>query len=203
MEAKHEEIIALLNAEMPFPQIMKKDVMSLSTIYRVKNIKSWIDRNPIKSMRRAKDHNVSEATVKRVVKKNFGARWLAKTKKFLLTECLKALSLECFKKLLQMLKKKMAIFLFSDKKYFTVSSPRRLPRKPLMPSNQSKSLSILHRLWFLDSLPFQEKRWCLLFLRQLKDLKAHTLPWIVAIFPDPEEVLFVQDDIPCHKTVQT
>ena len=80
MEAKREDIFGLLLLEMPIPQIMKEVGISLSTIYRVKNslkeqghvkykpgsgrkpsvvtfglvsaVKSQIDRNPIRSMRR-------------------------------------------------------------------------------------------------------------------------------------------------------
>ena len=109
MEAKREKIVGLLHTEMPFLQIMKNNGKSLSTIYRDKNsskeqerikhkpglgrkpsvviprifsaIKSRIDRNPIRSMRRmAKDLNVSEATVRRVLKKNLSIRPLARIK---------------------------------------------------------------------------------------------------------------------------
>ena len=69
--------------------------------------------------RMTKDLNLFETTVRRVVKKNIGASSLAK--KFFLTDRLKALRLEHSKKLLHMLKKKMPILLFSDKKYFTIN----------------------------------------------------------------------------------
>ena len=68
----------------------------------------------------AKDLNVSEATVRKVVKKNIGARSLAKNKKFLFTYHPKALRMERSEKLLFMLKIKSPILLFSDEKYFTV-----------------------------------------------------------------------------------
>ena len=35
-------------------------------------------------------------------------------------------------------------------------------------------------------------------------LKAHVIPYIIDTFPDPQEILFIQDDAPCDtaKTVQ-
>ena len=88
MEAKRE--VTLPHPEMPFPQIMKEVGTSLSTKSNVGYVKripgfgrkpsavtprlvsvfnSQIDRNPISSMRRVvKNLNVSEATIRKVVK---------------------------------------------------------------------------------------------------------------------------------------
>ena len=94
------------------PTVLTKRILNL--------VRSRVARNPIRSMRAmARETNVSEATVRRAVKK-LGARSLARCKKFLLTERLRTLRLERVKRILWQLKKKMPILLFSDKKYFTV-----------------------------------------------------------------------------------
>ena len=101
---------------------MKKVGTFLSTIYRIKKslkeqgrvkrdqgserkpsvvaprlvttTKSHIDGNPIRSMKRVlKVLNVSEPSVRRVVKENIGTRSLARTKMYFLIDCLKALRL--------------------------------------------------------------------------------------------------------------
>ena len=125
--------------------------------------------------RMANDFNMSEATVKRIIKKNIGARSLARTKNLLLNDYLKTLRLQRSKKLLHV-EEKSANFVAPRRKILliqpaivelTISPPRRMPRKSLMPSDQSKCLSILHRLWFSDSLTLSKKICCLSFLRQI------------------------------------
>ena len=149
MEEKREKIVAALHAGTPIPDIMKDLKTSRATIFMVKRclktsgqvkgksgsgrkptvvstkliraIRSRINRNPVRSMRgMAKDFNVSEWTIQNIIKNKLGARSLARTHRFLLTNGLKALRLERCKKLLWILKKNTPIILFSDKKYFTV-----------------------------------------------------------------------------------
>jgi hypothetical protein len=68
----------------------------------------------------AKELNVSKASIRGVVKNKLKARSFARTQKFQLTDCLKALRLERCKKILANLKKRSPIILFSDEKYFNV-----------------------------------------------------------------------------------
>ena len=66
------------------------------------------------------DLRVSDFSVKKVVKEA-EARSLARAKRFMLTEKLKASGLEKCKKIKSVRKKKTPIIIFSDEKYFTVN----------------------------------------------------------------------------------
>ena len=149
MEAKREQIVALLHEGLSIPDIMTKLSVSRATIFNTKkrlselghvktkpgsgrkptvttprllaNLKARIRRNPIRSMRgMAKEFGISEFTVRSAIKNKIGARSLSRTKRFLLTDRLKTLKLERSKKLLWILKKKTPVILFTDEKYFAV-----------------------------------------------------------------------------------
>ena len=65
--------------------ILKKQEASVVTPRLVSAFKSRNERSPVKSKRRmVRDLNFSEATVRRVVKKNIADRLVAKTKIFFL-----------------------------------------------------------------------------------------------------------------------
>ena len=94
---------------------------SVTTPRLINAIKSRVARNPVQTMRgMARDLNVSEKTVRRIVKKNLKAKSFARNQKFLLTDRIKISRLERCEKILNKLKKKMPIILFTDEKYFTV-----------------------------------------------------------------------------------
>ena len=83
-------------------------------------VKSRVARNPIRTIRgMAREVGVAETSMRRAVRKA-GYRSNARSEKFLLTERLKAARLEKAKVLLNLLKKKTPIILFTDEKYFTV-----------------------------------------------------------------------------------
>lgn len=80
--------------------------ISVTTARLVNVLKSRVARNPIRSMRAmAHDIRVSEVMVRKVIKERLGARSLARTHNFLLTDHLKGLRLERSKKLLNIFKK--------------------------------------------------------------------------------------------------
>jgi len=78
-------------------------------------VKSQINRNSIRSMRvLTKDLKISEWTIRNIVKKTSWS--LARTSRFLLTECLKSHRLEGCKTLLWILKKNTPFNFFTDEK---------------------------------------------------------------------------------------
>ena len=148
-EARREAVVAFLQSGSSVQAIQKKLGVSRATIFNIKKrlkveghvkrksgsgaattvatpslvskIRNRIRTNPVRTMRgMARELGVSEHTVRNVVKKKLGARSLARTKKFLLSDRLKALRVERCNKILAILKKKKQIILFSDEKYFSV-----------------------------------------------------------------------------------
>ena len=146
---KREAIVAALLAGKTNKEVVEQLKVSAKTVYNVKKrfeagkglghqsgagrpksvttprlinaIKSRVARNPVQTMRgMARDLNVSEKTVRRIVKKNLKAKSFARNQKFLLTDRIKISRLERCKKILNKLKKKTPIILFIDEKYFTV-----------------------------------------------------------------------------------
>jgi hypothetical protein len=253
MEAKREKIVALLHAETPIPDIMSQLGTLRRTIFRVKKyleerghvrqqpgsgrkptvvssklistIKSRIQRNPIRSMRgMAKDLKVSEWTIRNIVKTKLGARSLARTKRCLLSERLKTLRLERSKKILQILKKKTPIILFSDEKYFTVDPVCNSRNNRYITKKRSKDVPHSIRSVQKSKHPAQimmfglvasnGKKMPPIFLesgfrmgaKEYLDriLIPHVKPWIQSNFSDNDYIVFMQDGAPCHtaKTVQ-
>jgi len=253
MEAKREQIVALLHAGFSIPDIMSKVSVSRATIFNTKkrlkefghvkrrpgscgkptvttprlvaNLKARIKRNPIRSMRgMAKELNVSEFTVRSIVKKKIGAKSLSRTKIFLLTDRLKALKLERSKKLLWILKKKMPIILFTDEKYFTVDQVQNSRTDRYITKLKIRDVPDHIRTIKKTKHPSQLMMFGLVASNGLKMppvfleqgfrmgakeyleviLNSHVLPWIQDNFPDPSEIVFMQDGAPCHtaKSVQ-
>jgi inhibitor of nuclear factor kappa-B kinase subunit alpha len=253
MEAKREKIVTLLHAQTPIPEIMKELGTSRRTITRVKKaleergnvkhkagagrkpkvvtprlinvLKARIWRNPIRSMRgMAKDLKVSEWTIRNVVKNKLGARSLARTKRFLLSDRLKASRLERSKKILHILKRNTPIILFSDEKYFTVDpvSNSRIDR--FITKKRAKDVPDSIRSVQKAKHPAQVMMFGLVasdgkkmppvflesgFRMGAKEylnriLITHVLPWIQENFSDSDNIVFMQDGVPCHtaKTVQ-
>lgn len=243
---KTEDIVKALQAQKTVKDIVEELGVPCRTVYRIKDrlktrgttkrktgsgrplsvvtsgfiekIKQKVKRNPVLTMRgMARELGVNEKSVRKAVKL-LGARSLARTKRFLLTESLKASRLARAKKILSMLKKKSPVILFTDEKYFTVNpvsnsrhdrlvsdlhvsdipakvrfSPQmKHPRQVMMfglVSSDGKKMSPV----FLDSgLRLDSK----LYIDRV--LVSHVLPWIQKNYPDPREYIFMQDGAPCH-----
>jgi len=197
--------------------------VSVVTSGFVKQIKQRIKRNPARTMRgMARELGVDEKSVRKAVKLS-GARSLARTKRFLLTETLKASRLARAKKILSMLKKNSPVILFTDEKYFTVDpvsnsrhdryiSDKHVSEVPdrvrFAPQTKHPSQVMMFGLVssdgkkmdpvFLDSgLRLDSK----LYIEKV--LQPYVLPWIQANYPDPEEYVFMQDGAPCHTSNMT
>ena len=85
----------------------------------VAKVKDRIKKDPLKTMRAmAREMNVSEKDIRKVVPDHLGAKSRAGKRKFLLTQPLKPLRFQKSKKLLWILQKKTPVILFPDEKYF-------------------------------------------------------------------------------------
>jgi len=253
MEAKREKIVAALHAGTAIPDIMMALKTSRATIFRVKKclkdsgqvkrkpgsgrrptvvtkkvinvVRSRINRNSVRSMRAmAKDLKVSEWTVRNIVKNKLGARSLARTSRFLLTERLKSLRLERCKKLLWILKKNTPVILFTDEKYFTVNqvlnsrnnryiTKKRVKDVPDHVKSVKKSKHPAQIMVFglvasngLKMPPVFLKSGFRMGAKDYLDqiLMPHVLPWIQTNFSNDDNVILMQDGAPCHtaKSVQ-
>jgi transposase len=134
---KTEDIVKALQAQKTVKDIVEELGVPCRTVYRIKDrlktrgttkrktgsgrplsvvtsgfiekIKQRVKRNPVRTMRgMARELGVNEKSVRKAVKL-LGARSLARTKRFLLTESLKASRLARAKKILSMLKKNLLL----------------------------------------------------------------------------------------------
>jgi inhibitor of nuclear factor kappa-B kinase subunit alpha len=244
---KREAIVAALHAGKAIPDIIKEIGVCRATIFNVKKalkdrghinrkpgtgrkatvvtprlinvVRSRIRRNPIRSMRgMAKELNVSEFSIRKIVKQELGAKSFARTQKFLLTDRLKALRLERCKAILAILKKKTPVILFSDEKYFTVDpvlnsrTDRFITKKkakdtPAAIRSVQKSKHPAQVMMFglvssngLKMPPVFLKSGFRMGAREYLDkiLIPHVLPWIQMNFPNNNNVILMQDGAPCH-----
>lgn len=242
-----EKIAALVSAGEPEKDIIKKLKVSRSTISRVKRrlleeghvnrssgsgrkisvtntslinkVKRRIKRNPHLSMRAmASEFNVSDHTIRRIVRDKLGGKSRARTQKFLLTARLKDLRLKRCKKILWQLKKKTPVILFSDEKYFTVDpihnsrtdryiSTLKVEDVPdnIKTSSKTKHPSQVMVFGLIASnglkmdpvfLPSGFRMGAVDYLEKI--LKPHVLNWIQNNFGDDENYVFMQDGAPGH-----
>ena len=182
-------------------------------------VRSRVARNPISSMRRiARDVGVSDWSIRKIVKDRLKARSLARTKRFLLTDSLKSSRLDRCKKILQALKKKMPVILFSDEKYFTLDpiinsrTSRFISRTKAKDAPEhirmiktTKHPSQIMMFGLVSStgqkmppvfLPIGLRMGSKEYLEQV--LQPHVLPWIQATFKNTSNVILMQDGAPCH-----
>ena len=158
----------------------------------------------------ARDLGVSEFSVRKAVKEA-GPWSLARTKRFMLTDKLKASRLEKCKKIRSILKKKKTIILFSDEKYLTVN--------PDSNSHHDRFISSLKVSNIPDKVKFVPqakhpsqimifglvssggKKTTPVFLHSglkmgaqdyvKRVLKFLVLPWVLANYPEPANYVFM------------
>ena len=181
-------------------------------------IRAKVRRTPNKSIRKmSKELKMGDGTLRRGLK-TLGIKSRAKTKRFLLTDRLKASRLERARKIMAVLKKKKPVLLFTDEKYFTVD--------PVSNSRHDRYLSSLRVEDVPDSVRFvtqtKHPTQVMMFGLVASDgkkmppvflpsglrmnskeylshvLVPHVLPWITANYDDPRDPVFVQDGAPCH-----
>lgn len=143
---KRESIVKRLHVGKPIKQIAKAVSVTISTVYHFKRylkergtvdrkpqsgrratvvtkrlinlVQNRVIRNPMRSMRMiARETGVLDYSIRKAVRK-LGARSLVRTSKFLLTDCLKMLRLNRCKQILNLLKMKAPVILYTDEKFF-------------------------------------------------------------------------------------
>ena len=192
---------------------------SVSTPRLINAIKSRVARNPVQTMRgMARDLNVSEKTVRRIVKDKLKAKSFARNQKFLLTDRIKTTRLDRCKKILNQMKKKTPIILFTDEKYFTVDPIINSRTNRYIAKGRAKDAPDHVRSVQNTKHPAQIMMFGLVSSNGLKMdpvylpiglrmaskeyldlvLKPHVLPWIQANFADDDNVILMQDGAPCH-----
>jgi transposase len=192
---------------------------SVTTPRLINAIKSRVARNPVRTMRgMARDLNVSEKTVRRIVKKNLKAKSFARNQKFLLTDRIKISRLERCKKIMNQLKKKTPIILFTDEKYFTVDPITNSRTSRYIAKGRAKDVPDHVKSVQNTKHPAQIMMFGLVASNGLKMdpvylpiglrmgakdylelvLKPHVLPWIQENFDDDDNVVLMQDGAPCH-----
>jgi transposase len=244
---RREAIVAALLAGKTHPEIMEQFKVSRKTIYNIQNnfkesgtlahkpgagrpksvatqrlvniVRSRVARNPVWTMRgMARELGMSEFTIRSVVKKNLKCKSFARNQKFLLTDRIKISRLDRCKKILNKMKKKTPIILFTDEKYFTVDPIINSRTSRYIAKGRAKDAPDHVRSVQNSKHPAQIMMFGLVASNGLKMdpvylpiglrmgakeylelvLKSHVLPWIEANFDDPENVVLMQDGAPCH-----
>jgi len=229
------KIRALLEVGQTPTEISRQLNVSRATVYNVRDketvdrkqgsgrkavldhqeVKRTIEEAPLKSMRsHAKDMGVSEATVRRAVKK-LGGKSLVRVERPLLTPKMKETHLQRCQALLNNLKKAPAnrVIIFSDEKSWTVDPVRnRKNDRYLSFGDVNESIRTLSTtkhpasamsLGFVASnglkapLIWFKTGFRLTAAEYIKVLEDKFLPWVRTNFPDGNVVL-QQDGAPAH-----
>lgn len=244
------EILRLLRAQKSVSDIMALVKCSRATVFRVKasiglptvprkpgsgrkrsvrtpaliqSIKMKVTRNPVRSMRKmAKQANVSEATVRRVVKYDLKGKSRARVKRHLITDRIKAARVERSKKLLSELKKRSVVILFTDEKLFTVDSVSNSRTNRYISSKKASDVPENIKFTFRTKHPAgvmvfglvasDGKTMDPVFIQEglkvnthvyLGILKNHVLPWITSTYGKDANIVFQQDGAPAHTSKKT
>ena len=250
-ESRRAEIMKLVHAQIPAKDISNVLSIPMSTVYEVKArcsitgtvrrksgsgkipsvrtpelikaVRDRIRRNPVRSMREmARSFNVSEKTMRTVVKKDLKAKSRARVKRQLLTAKTKAARLERCKVLLSRLKKGAPLIMFTDEKVFTVDKvsnsrtdryisslrvedvpehvriigqtkhPTSIMMFGLICSDGEKMPPV-----FIDSgIRMDSKKY-------IGILEDHVKPWIESTYGPGVAYVFQQDGAPCHTSKLT
>lgn len=245
-----EAILKLLRAQKSIPEIMALENCSRATVFRVKaaiglpsaprksgsgrkrtvrtpaliqSIKKKVTRNPVRSMRKmAKEANVSEKTVRRVIKYDLKAKSRARVKRHLITDRIKEARLDRCKKLRSELKKRPAVILFTDEKLFTVDSVSNSRTNRYISPKKASDVPDNIRFTFRTKHPAgvmvfglvasDGRKMDPVFIKEglkvntdvyLEILKDHVLPWITSTYDEETNVVFQQDGAPAHTSKKT
>jgi transposase len=190
----------------------------------IRAVRDRIRRNPVRSMRKvAKDLDISERTIRRIVKVNLGAKSRARIAKQLISSDAKTKRLERAKKLLSRLKRGAQITLFSDEKVFTIDqasssrSDRYISQLPVpeVPDNIKHVSKTKHpaSVMVFGLVSSDGKKMPLVFIpngikinteEYIRILKDHVKPWIEANYDlQNTKIVFQQDGAPAHTSKRT
>lgn len=196
---------------------------SVRTRRAVSVIKRKISSNPVRSMRKmAKEAGMSDRTMRRIIKEDCGAKSRARKKTQMITQRIRNLRVERCKKILNFLKRKNPVILFTDESMFTVdpvSNSRTdryissLPVKDIADEYKNVSLTkhpasvMVFGLVASDGrkmdpvfIPEGDKVTTEVYITILSD---YVLPWVTKEYGHRPNVVFQQDGAPCHTSIRS
>jgi transposase len=246
-----KSIINLLHAGMAVPDICQKLGVPMSTVYYVKKkfettgltgrvpgqgrkrtarskanvakIKAKFRKDPTKSMRQvARELEIHERQVRQVVKVEMKAKSRARVQKHLINNMSKEKRLEKCRNLVNLLKTKKPIILFSDEKVFDVDSVSnsRLDRyvsaqkMEEVPDNIKYKFQTKHpaSTMMFGLVSSDGKKMPPVFFpagtkvnseEYINVLQIHVLPWIRKNYGLGADYVLQQDGAPCHTSRRT
>lgn len=189
----------------------------------IRSVKRKITVNPVRSIRKlAKQANISNTSMQRLVKDDLKASSRARVKRHLITNRIKGLRLERSKRLLSILKKKKPIIVFSDEKLFNIDpvsntrtdrfiSPKKIEE---VPENIKFKFTTKHPagVMVFGAVASNGLKMPPVFIKEglkvntevyIGILKDHLMPWIKVNFGEDQLVVFQQDGAPCHTSNRT
>lgn len=117
-------------------------------------IKRKIRANPVRSMRKmAKEHGISDFSVRKIVKDDCGAKSRARKKTHMITNRIRELRVERCKKIMNYLKRKKTVILFTDESMFTVDPVSNSRTDRYISSLPVKDVPDEHKNVFLTKHP--------------------------------------------------
>lgn len=184
----------------------------------ISSIKKKIMRNPVRSMRKmAREAGVSEFTVRKIVKNDCVAKSRARKKTHIITERIRELRVERCKKIVNFLKRKNPVILFTDESMFTVDPVSNSRTDRYISSLPVKDVADKYKNVYLTKHPASVmvfgliasdgKKMDPVFIPQgdkvntevyISILSEHVLPWIIKEYGSVQCVVFQQDGAPCH-----
>lgn len=189
----------------------------------IKSVRAKIARNPVRSIRKlAKDANISEKSMRRIIKEDLHASSRARVKRHLITERIKELRVSRSKKLLSLLKKEKMIILFSDEKLFSIDAVSNSRTDRFISSKKVEDVPEKVKFKFQTKHPAGVMMFGLVASNGLKMppvfidtgvkintevyigiLKDRVLPWVKDNFSEDQYVVLQQDGAPCHTSNRT
>ncbi|XP_062541178.1 uncharacterized protein LOC134209203 [Armigeres subalbatus] len=181
-------------------------------------IKRKIRTNPVRSMRKmAKEHGISDFTVRKIVKEDCGAKSRARKKTHMITNRIRELRVERCQKILNFLKRKNPVILFTDESMFTVDPVSNSRTDRYISSLPVKDVADEYKNVYLTKHPASVivfglvasdgKKMDPVFIPEgdkvntevyIGILSKYVLPWIKKQYGSKPNVVFQQDGAPCH-----
>ena len=189
----------------------------------IKSVRAKIARNPVRSIRKlAVEANISERSMRRVIKDDLHASSRARVKRHLITKRVKELRVSRSKRLLSVLKKGKIIILFSDEKLFSIDAVSNSRTDRFISAKKLEDVPEKVKFSFQTKHPAGVMIFGLMASNGLKMppvfidagvkintevyigiLKDKVLPWVKANFSADQYVVLQQDGAPCHTSNRT
>ena len=244
-------IVGLYNAEMSVPDISTKLGVPQSTIYyqikkfktfgstdrvpgqgrkksarseaNVAKVKARIKKDPFVSQRQlSRELQIAEGSIRNLLKKDLNVKSRARIKKHLINQVSQEKRLQKFKKLVNLLKSKKPVILFTDEKVFDVDSVSNSRLDRYLSSEKSEDVKDNIRFKFQTKHPASVmvfglissdgKRMAPHFFpvgtrinsdEYIKVLKTKVKPWVQRTYGLGANYVLMQDGAPCHTSKKT